>query len=454
MRVKEEKDMKKVPLTILIVVCLVSFCYQPLGAATHHVFPGPGNPIQTAINNAQAGDTIIVHAGTYTGQVTVTKDSVTLQSSGGAAVTIIDYTGVWCGYWSTGVGGVDIPYGVSGVTVEGFTIVGGSPASDALISVGGDNNVIRSNVVVGDPSSSGQDIGIHIGNVDETSEQLPSENKIVNNDVYNHAGSGIFVGNWAGVGNVISGNMVHDNVIGGIPGLNGNGIEVDRALGVVVANNSVYKNEAAGIKVVRTAPNAVVNVNRNTITGNGTGVLSEQWRPGATTSATVVVICNNILNNGFGVFNSVQATINAKTNWWGDASGPYHLLSNPSGIGDDVSDNVDFIPWGLVVNPCASQEAQLVNSPVFGRKICPLADYNVRKAEELLETVKALLGDAQLFNLDTSEVEELVEEAEILLEKARIFCKKGQNCIAGNTLAIEAQNLLEKARELLESMLS
>ncbi|MBN2391608.1 MAG: hypothetical protein JXR84_12860 [Anaerolineae bacterium] len=31
--------------------------------------------------------------------------------------------------------------------------------------------------------------------------------------------------------------------------------------------------------------------------------------------------------------------------WWGDATGPYHPIINPGGIGNQVSDNVDFIPW-------------------------------------------------------------------------------------------------------------
>ena len=35
----------------------------------------------------------------------------------------------------------------------------------------------------------------------------------------------------------------------------------------------------------------------------------------------------------------------ADSNWWGDATGPYHPIANPSGLGDSVSDYVDFDPW-------------------------------------------------------------------------------------------------------------
>ncbi|MCK4941592.1 T9SS type A sorting domain-containing protein, partial [candidate division WOR-3 bacterium] len=40
-----------------------------------------------------------------------------------------------------------------------------------------------------------------------------------------------------------------------------------------------------------------------------------------------------------------SVTVNADSNWWGHASGPYHPTTNPSGLGDSVSDYVDFDPW-------------------------------------------------------------------------------------------------------------
>jgi hypothetical protein len=47
----------------------------------------------------------------------------------------------------------------------------------------------------------------------------------------------------------------------------------------------------------------------------------------------------------YGVLNFNPAVVtNAESNWWGDASGPYHPVTNPSGKGDRVSDNVDYTP--------------------------------------------------------------------------------------------------------------
>ena len=38
-------------------------------------------------------------------------------------------------------------------------------------------------------------------------------------------------------------------------------------------------------------------------------------------------------------------TIDATDNWWGDASGPYHAVTNPSGKGNNVTDDVVYEPW-------------------------------------------------------------------------------------------------------------
>ncbi|MBL0062795.1 MAG: T9SS type A sorting domain-containing protein [bacterium] len=38
-------------------------------------------------------------------------------------------------------------------------------------------------------------------------------------------------------------------------------------------------------------------------------------------------------------------TVQAEWNYWGDASGPYHPVLNPTALGDTVADSVDFDPW-------------------------------------------------------------------------------------------------------------
>ncbi|MBE0465630.1 MAG: right-handed parallel beta-helix repeat-containing protein [Candidatus Desulforudis sp.] len=62
-------------------------------------------------------------------------------------------------------------------------------------------------------------------------------------------------------------------------------------------------------------------------------------------NANPTIHFNNIENNTWGVFNATAKTVDGTNNWWGDASGPFHLTLNPTGLGDPVSDRIDFIPW-------------------------------------------------------------------------------------------------------------
>jgi len=57
----------------------------------------------------------------------------------------------------------------------------------------------------------------------------------------------------------------------------------------------------------------------------------------------------DISGNGIGVFvqGTPSAPMRASMNWWGDASGPYHPALNPGGLGDQVTDHVEFVPWAL-----------------------------------------------------------------------------------------------------------
>jgi len=82
------------------------------GATMWDVHPGEGTPIQDAIDDAEAGDTIYVHAGTYVENLVVRK-SLTLVGEN-RSTTVID-----------GDGSADIiRVRADGCTISGFTIVG------------------------------------------------------------------------------------------------------------------------------------------------------------------------------------------------------------------------------------------------------------------------------------------------------------------------------------------
>lgn len=41
----------------------------------------------------------------------------------------------------------------------------------------------------------------------------------------------------------------------------------------------------------------------------------------------------------------LPGVLDATLNWWGEVRGPYHATANPHGTGNEVSDNVEFVPW-------------------------------------------------------------------------------------------------------------
>ncbi len=63
---------------------------------------------------------------------------------------------------------------------------------------------------------------------------------------------------------------------------------------------------------------SVVKIGDSDLAGNGVAVAVDGW---------------------------LDQPVDARYNWWGDPSGPYHPLLNPRGLGDAVSDHVDFDPW-------------------------------------------------------------------------------------------------------------
>ncbi|MEM3828138.1 MAG: right-handed parallel beta-helix repeat-containing protein, partial [Conexivisphaerales archaeon] len=59
---------------------------------------------------------------------------------------------------------------------------------------------------------------------------------------------------------------------------------------------------------------------------------------------------NNIIGSGtYGLWvgEDVTEPVDARYNWWGHLTGPYHPTLNPTGLGDEVSGNANFKPWLL-----------------------------------------------------------------------------------------------------------
>jgi len=108
-------------------------------------------------------------------------------------------------------------------------------------------------------------------------------------------------------------------------------------LNVTLIGNTLSANP----KGIHVSGLATTNFTRNSISYSTYGVLYE-------TATDNLANYNDIYSNTYGMNVSLDATVNAEYNYWGDSSGPYHISLNPSGKGDPVNGdgvNLDFIPF-------------------------------------------------------------------------------------------------------------
>jgi parallel beta-helix repeat protein len=354
---------------------------------------GAGGADYTTISAAIADlgcTTINVATGTYTGQIKITQSSLVVQSTSGAAVTIINGEGA--------APGLVVICG-NGNTFKGFTVdisanTGGSHShEEKAIRVTGDSNVVQENIVVGRNASPASvrntDFGIGIAATPSSgiggcaANAVADGNQILNNEVKFWGNQGILIGgsdksdgtpikgniahhNWTGIYNDratntdIRENSVHDNNANGIV-IDGHALSGRPVAGTVIEMNDVFNNGAAtqfstptafqdgilfaGAAGVTASSNCIHD---NTATsGSAAGILVFDGLDG--TLGDPIINSNNISNNDIGL----QAggvlphspTVNAENNWWGAADGPSGV---GSGSGDSiviVSGGVDFTPF-------------------------------------------------------------------------------------------------------------
>jgi hypothetical protein len=86
------------------------------------------------------------------------------------------------------------------------------------------------------------------------------------------------------------------------------------------------------------------NITNNTITGVDYSFKERAWRGNIAAGTKLNLNCFSGNTNGV-LTERTSGTLNAVNNSWGNASGPYHPITNPTGLGDKVSNNVDYYPW-------------------------------------------------------------------------------------------------------------
>ncbi|KPK63272.1 hypothetical protein AMJ83_07955 [candidate division WOR_3 bacterium SM23_42] len=218
-------------------------------------------------------------------------------------------------------GGIACGYG-SAPSIAGNTITGNYSNHGGGIGYDNSEPIITGNYITGNTGYCGGGIYCH-----QSSATI--SNNTISNDTAVWRGGGIYCYECSPTitGNIVSGNVIPLTEVGG-------GIMCDGSSPIITG--------------------CVISGN------NGEGIYCQPDFWGFISNP---VICrNDIYNNvGFGVCN-VDTTIivSADSNWWGDATGPYHPISNPGGLGDTVSDYVDFDPW--LTSPVGVEEQPIAIS--------------------------------------------------------------------------------------------
>ncbi|MBE3141519.1 MAG: cadherin-like domain-containing protein, partial [Thermoplasmata archaeon] len=190
---------------------------------------------------------------------------------------------------------------------------------------------------------------------------------IEDNDIYG-CQYGLIIGNqWSGyAGDVdivvtLNNNQIHDSHAssgiyhGGVI-ITDEGKDVGSSVTVHSHGNTISNNGPDGGYFIYADDNGAITatIEEDTFINNGVdgddagGIyVNDYGTPSIGSSYDVTVnYCIFSGNLAYGIQNDyVGTTIHAAYNYWGDASGPYHPTKNPSGLGDSVSDNVDFNPW-------------------------------------------------------------------------------------------------------------
>ena len=227
------------------------------------------------------------------------------------------------------------------------------PLSGAIVGTS-DSNIIRYNVFTNNNTaiymgrSGGNEIGHNvISGTNKVALSLyhadvtrSADNNIISNTIRYAGEYGIFL--IRGQGNTVRGNIVHDNVKGGI------GLE-DQILGVTIQSNDVYSNSGPGLYITDTT-SAIMNMNDNLVWDNPRGVL---WDSNVNNFISYGITRNVICRNTDYLFrNENSISVTAEANWWG--------TNNPTtgsvGSGGDIEGFVDIIPSiELTATPALSE---------------------------------------------------------------------------------------------------
>jgi len=157
---------------------------------------------------------------------------------------------------------------------------------------------------------------------------------------------------------------------------------------------NILGGNGIGLSLLTSSTTTVVN---NTLFGNDIGIL--YVRSFTTGNARY----NNIIDNavyGSEIKDSWSYRVNASNSYWGDSSGPSHPAPNPTGLGDAISDNIDFQPFSQTSLVFAMIESIDTNDPEFaldGENVT-FRGYGYSYEQEIVRYVWWSSVDGEIYN--------------------------------------------------------
>jgi len=236
--------------------------------------------------------------------------------------------------------GIQIGYGATGTVKENevYDCMCNNPgwASSGIIITG------TIEVIVEDNNVHGNDDGITTVGYEDYKNAPCYNITIKNNQVHSNV---VGISAEANVNHVrIKNNTIYENDYDGIDiwaYVNMWGKETSYPDNITIQNNKIYNHTYCGIYLSDVYDN--ISINQNNVHHNGEAVYLDNYYG---TDSDADIHYNNIYDNiYYGVWNDGNILVNATLNYWGDATGPYHPTLNSDGLGDNVSDNVEFTPW-------------------------------------------------------------------------------------------------------------
>ena len=278
--------------------------------------------IQGAIDGAESGATIEVVAGTYDESFDITKQvalegpnaGIASDSNSRSSEAIVNL----------GSERIDIPENNDGVTIDGFSFT----FENQGFYVRSDNVAIRNSQFELPDGQESNGYAIRFEGL--TTGGIAEQNTFtgINTSTSNEFGNGIVVSGPDGheiVGNTFTQNSIGVNVGNSQP-----------AAKLKILNNRFTQQGDFAIALNHDdSASPSFNITGNQIESNALGVL-------VLAGGTIEINENDIVDNGVDANALSSDTVDATSNWWGDATGP---SGEGPGTGASVSQNVEFDPW-------------------------------------------------------------------------------------------------------------